>query len=128
MNLFLVPMKEKLENYTGEGDEEIVSSDIEDYVDEDFADYLIKRSEKQERSQWELSMMEGVTNVPDGIYVMDFEDFESKYGDLAPLKSLADDASIDMELLKQIRPGIIIKENLDRDVKNAGLQSLDPDY
>ena len=128
MNLFLVPMKEKLENYTGEGDEEIVPGDIEDYVDEDFADYLRKRREKQEPSQWELSLMEGVTNVPDGIYVMDFEDFESKYGDLAPLKSLADDASIDMELLKQIRPGIIIKENLDRDVKNAGLQSLDPDY
>jgi hypothetical protein len=120
--------EKKLKEYgKAEMEEEIESREIEDYVaDEDYVDYLKAVEKRKREKQLAFASREGVTNVPDGIYMMGFEEFSDRqYGDIAPLVSIADDLSIDLEFLKQIRPGVFAREGAKILEEPEGLT---PDY
>lgn len=124
--IFVAMNGKNLGEYGGmEMGEEIESREIEDYVDEDYADYLRAVAKRKREKQRAFASGAGVTNVPDGIYVMGFEEFSDRqYGDIAPLASLADDMSVDLEFLKQVRPGIFAKEGANMEDP----EGLAPDY
>ena len=108
-----VPMKQgNIYNGSKKGNEKIKGVGVKSYVDRDFFEYLKKRAERTEMEQEGVSGYEGMTNVPDGIYVIGFEDYEGKYGNIAPLKTLMDDAEIDIDFIVPIGPGMYMREGL----------------
>ncbi|MEM0133667.1 MAG: hypothetical protein QXU18_00350 [Thermoplasmatales archaeon] len=84
------------------------------YVDPDFQEYLRAKAKRKKTEQMHISGYEGMTNVPDGIYVIDFEEASEKYGDIAPLKALMDDCSVTLDFIVPVGPGMYAREDFIR--------------
>lgn len=109
--------------------ERIKGRKIGDYVDEDYAEYLMRRASHNRPRQHGLSRMEGITDLPDGYYMLEAGELTGDPRDgVANIKQWAEEANIDLVIYNEIRRGVFMPDDLNENDEIMALASLETDY